>query len=150
MDKEFQLNILRTSAKLYPEPATSLWEELVSAAPGETEAEKSRALIAHLHALQEQGFIEGFRLRVSVDGHMSCGHSFSLTTQGLRAAGETLVCSERDERLREMLLEQIQAARTLSPQEKTSVKSVLSSLPRVALERLRDKGLDALLGFLFP
>lgn len=150
MDKEFQLKILRSCAKIYPQAATGLWDEFVREAPGETGPEKTRALVAHLMALQEFGYITDFTHGTTVDRRLLSNRAFRITAQGLVEAGEDILRPDPYAELRDALLKQADALRTLSPQDEKTLRSVLSSLPRVALERLRDKGLDALLALVLP
>lgn len=100
MNKDFQLEILRRTAKYYPHSATvDLWNELVAIAPGESKEAKSNALVAHLMALQELGYIEGFQPAYNL------AH-FYITAQGLVAAGENILHPDN--------IELVQAIRELS------------------------------------
>lgn len=55
-----------------------------------------------------------------------------------------------DRELRDALFEQAQTLRELSESQKITLKKVLLQLTRGTLERLRDKGLDALLSLILP
>ena len=150
MDKAFQLAILKECARRYPGHALASWQTLVDMAPGDSPEEKTAALTAHLTALQEFGYIAGFVHGFSSDGSVKINHAFRITGQGLLAAGEDVLHPVPHRELCETLLAQIQAVRSLSPQEKQSLRTVLYSLPQVALKRLLDKGVDALLALVLP
>lgn len=145
MDKEFQLKILRICAANYPYHAGGFWSEIYVNTPGESREERERTLCAHLAALQELGYIKDFLKGHTCDGKPLINRAFYITAQGLLAAGEDILHPEPYAELRDALLEQAKALRSLSPQEEKALRSVLAALPHVALERLFDKGLDMLL-----
>lgn len=149
LDKDFQIAILKQVASSYPSHALDSVPELLEMAPGDTEEEKERSLIAHLKALERYGYIEDLHFRLSVDGFLSWNHAFRITEQGLIEAGEDILRPDPYRELRDALLEQAQASRKLSEGETQTFQKVLFQLPKVALERLRDRGLDTLLDLLF-
>lgn len=149
MDKDFQVAILKELVDTYPGHALEKFPALLAMCPGETERAKRNYLYRHLKALEAFGYLEDVAFRRSVDGYISCNAAFSITEQGLLAAGVDLLHPDPYQELREVLLEQAQVLRDLSVGQKTTLTKVLAQLPRVALERLRDKGLDALLALLF-
>ena len=143
MNRDFQITILKEAAKCYPYHALDVWDDLLNASPGNSADEKQSALIAHLTALEEFDYIKEF-----VHGS-SHNRAFRITAQGLLAAGEDVLHPDPYASLREAIYAQAQVLRSLSQEDAKTLKGVLASLPRVALERLRDKGLDQLLGLIF-
>lgn len=144
MDKDFQIAILKECAKYYPLNALTAWGDLLDMAPGDSTEKKQAALIAHMAALEEFGYIKDFH-DFTTDGFLKFNRAFHTTGQGLLAAGEDILHPDPYADLREAIYDQAQALRSLSKEDAKTLRGVLSSLPRVALERLRDKGLDLLL-----
>lgn len=144
IDKSLQIALLKEVAPTYPGLALSVWEKLVEMAPGENRKEKLAALVVHLAALEECGYIEKFT-QLSSDGRLSINQGFRITVNGLLEAGEDFP----DKELREALLKQAGEIRTLSEGQKTSVRKVLTEFPKAALLHLQEKGLDSLLTLMF-
>ena len=145
MDKELQVAILKECAKAYPKDVLLVWDNVLDITPGDSVEEKMVTLVPHLAALEEFGYIEGFFHGHTDDGIIKYNRAFRVTGQVLLAAGEDLLHPDPHAGLREALFAQAQALRSLSQEDERTLKSVLVSLPKVALERLRDKGLDLLL-----
>lgn len=148
MDKNFQIAILKEVAQTYPSHALSKWDTLLKMAPGESDDQKWDNLVAHLTALEEFGYIKDFG-HLSVDGKFSINQAFRITSQGLLEASEDILHPDPYKALRDALLEQAATLRMLTEKDRKTLRDVLAALPRVALERLRDKGLDSLLALLF-
>lgn len=148
IDKSLQIALLKEVAPTYPGLALSVWEKLVEMAPGENRKEKLAALVVHLAALEECGYIEKFT-QLSPDGRLSINQGFRITVNGLLEAGEDLLHPAPDKELREALLKQAGEIRTLSEGQKTSVRKVLTEFPKAALLHLQEKGLDSLLTLMF-
>lgn len=148
IDKSLQIALLKEVAPTYPGLALSVWEKLVEMAPGENRKEKLAALVVHLAALEECGYIEKFT-QLSSDGRLSINQGFRITVNGLLEAGEDLLHPAPDKELREALLKQAGEIRTLSEGQKTSVRKVLTEFPKAALLHLQEKGLDSLLTLMF-
>ena len=149
MDKNFQIAILQKIAPNYPSHSADCVPDLLKMAPGNTEEEKERSLVAHLKALERYGYIEGLNFRLSVDGFFSWNDAFQITEQGLIEAGEDILHPDPYQYLRDALLRQAQTIRELSESETQTFQKVIFQFPKVALERLRDRGLDMLLDLLF-
>ena len=148
IDKSLQIALLKEVAPTYPGLALSVWEKLVEMAPGENRKEKLAALVVHLAALEECGYIEKFT-QLSPDGRLSINQGFRITVNGLLEAGEDVLHPAPDKELREALLKQAGEIRTLSEGQKTSVRKVLTEFPKAALLHLQEKGLDSLLTLMF-
>lgn len=149
IDREFQLFILQQAAPTYPGHALAIWDNLVTAAPGDTPAEKWDTVVKHLHALQAFGYVSD-ATRQGCDGKISVNQAFFITEQGLLEIGVDMLHPDPYRELREAIFEQAQALRELSEGQKITLKKVLLQLTRGTLERLRDKGLDALLSAILP
>lgn len=139
---------MKKLAPTYPGSALPVWKDLVAMAPGNTEREKLTCLVAHLAALQDEGYLADVG-RVTADGTFLYNQAFSITTAGLAECGEDILRPDPHKELREALLAQAAAVRTLTEKDKKTLGSVLAGLPLAALERLRDGALDKLLAFLF-
>ncbi|WP_294559463.1 hypothetical protein [uncultured Mailhella sp.] len=148
IDKSLQIALLKEVAPTYPGLALPVWEKLVEMAPGENRKEKLAALVVHLAALEECGYIEKFS-QLSPDGRLSINQGFRITVNGLLEAGEDVLHPAPDKELREALLKQAGEIRTLSEGQKTSVRKVLTEFPKAALLHLQEKGLDSLLTLMF-
>ena len=148
IDKSLQIALLKEVAPTYPGLALPVWEKLVEMAPGENRKEKTAALVVHLAALEECGYIEKFS-QLSPDGRLSINQGFRITVNGLLEAGEDVLHPAPDKELREALLKQAGEIRTLSEGQKTSVRKVLTEFPKAALLHLQEKGLDSLLTLMF-
>ena len=149
IDREFQLFILQQAASTYPGHALAVWDTLVAAAPGDTPEEKWNMVATCLHALQAFGYVSD-ATRQGCDGRISVNQAFFITEQGLLEVGVDMLHPDPYRELREALFEQAQALRELSEEQKTTLKKTLLQLPRVVLERLREKGLDILLSLILP
>lgn len=150
IDKDFQLFILRQAASAYPGHALAAWDTLMEAARGETTRERRTYVCAHLKALENFGYLEDVCFQRGVDGFISCNQAFSITEQGLLEIGVDMLHPDPYRELRDALFEQAQTLRELSESQKITLKKVLLQLTRGTLERLRDKGLDALLSLILP
>ena len=148
IDKSLQIALLKEVAPTYPGLALPVWEKLVEMAPGENRKEKLAALVVHLAALEECGYIEKFS-QLSPDGRLSINQGFRITVNGLLEAGEDVLHPAPDKELREALLKQAGEIRTLSEGQKTSVRKVLTEFPKAALLHLQEKGPDSLLTLMF-
>lgn len=84
MDKNFQIAILQKIAPNYPSHSADSVPDLLKMAPGNTEEEKERSLVAHLKALERYGYIEGLNFRLSVDG-------FSVGTMPFKSQSRVLL-----------------------------------------------------------
>ena len=137
IDKGLQMLILQEAAAHYPHPIPTGMPKFLEAIHDKTMRERLFLIAVNLHALQDVGYVKGATY-VDYDGGLRMNKTFSLTGDGLVAAGvETLHPDPY-----------AQALRALSDVEKITLKGMVRRMPLDMLKRVRDKGIDKLLSLL--
>lgn len=147
IDKGLQMLILQEAAAHYPHPIPTGMPKFLEAIHNKTMRERLFLIAVNLHALQDVGYVKGATY-VDYDGGLRMNKTFSLTGDGLVAAGVETLRPDPYAELRDALWEQAQALRALSEAEKITLKDMVRRMPLDMLKRVRDKGIDKLFSLL--
>lgn len=148
ISKDFQLFILNEIAKVYPASSINIFEFLAEHAKGETKQEKIEYVATHAKLLADMGYLENVRVELGAYGVVKYNTDYTISTAGLQAVGIDLLHPNPYQELIDVLVAKAVQENQISPTMCGSLKATLATLSKKTLDKLADKGLEALISLL--